>query len=101
MCWKRHRKAEQLVHIPEALAAGVPVIKRFSGGGTVAVDRDTVFGTLIMDAAELPAVECYPRPIMAWSEGFYGSVFSPYGPFGLRDNGGSRVTYTLFCARAP
>ena len=71
------------------------VIKRFSGGGTVAVDRDTVFGTLIMNAAALPAVECYPRPIMAWSEGFYSSVFSPYGPFGLRDNGATQCPLPL------
>lgn len=75
------------MNIPAAVAAGVPVIKRFSGGGTVAVDRDTVFGTLIVEAAALPEVECYPRPIMAWSEGFYSSVFAPHGAFGLRDNG--------------
>lgn len=76
-----------MVHIPAAVAAGVPVIKRFSGGGTVAVDRDTVFGTLILDSAALPDVECYPRPIMAWSEAFYSTVFAPHGAFGLREHG--------------
>ena len=75
------------MHIAESAAAGVPVIKRFSGGGTVAVDRDTVFGTLIVDAATMPEVECYPRPIMAWSERLYSSVFAPHGRFRLREDG--------------
>lgn len=32
------------------LQRGVPVIRRFSGGGTVVVDGGTVFATLIMQA---------------------------------------------------
>ena len=32
----------------QALDAGIQVIKRFSGGGTVAVDHDTIFATLIV-----------------------------------------------------
>lgn len=34
--------------VPAALAANVPAIKRFTGGGTVIVDRDTVFASLIV-----------------------------------------------------
>ncbi len=44
------------MHRQEAKAAGVPVIRRFSGGGTVAVDCDTVFATLVSDEATLPEV---------------------------------------------
>ena len=44
------------MHRAEAKAAGVSVIRRFSGGGTVAVDRDTVFATLVSDEATLPEV---------------------------------------------
>jgi lipoate-protein ligase A len=32
------------------LARGVPVVRRFTGGGTVVVDAGTVFATLIMQA---------------------------------------------------
>lgn len=53
------RKLEELVHRAEAKAAGVPVIRRFSGGGTVAVDQDTIFATLVSDDKTLPEV-CTP-----------------------------------------
>ena len=87
MACLENRKVEQLVHTEAAKSAGVPVIRRFSGGGTVIVDRDTLFATLIMQGAALPHVECYPRPIMRWSESFYARVFSEYGSFSLREHG--------------
>ena len=86
-CCCAHRKLEDLVHVDEARAAGMQVIKRFSGGGTVVVDANTVFSTLILQAAAVPGVECYPRPIMRWSEGFYRPVFGPHGDFSLREHG--------------
>ena len=75
------------MHEEAAARAGMPLIKRFSGGGTVVVDADTLFATLIMNAAALPDVECYPRPVMRWSERFYTPVFAPYGNFSLREHG--------------
>ena len=42
------RKPEQLIHTEQAKQAGVQVIKRFSGGGTVVTDCNTLFATLIM-----------------------------------------------------
>ena len=32
-------------------------------------------------------MECFPRPLMRWSEDFYRPVFSPFGDFLLRENG--------------
>jgi lipoate-protein ligase A len=84
------RKLDQLVHAADAWASGVKVIRRFSGGGTVVVDEDTMFVTLIMQSTSLTQLECYPRPIMRWSEGFYSPVFSCYGEFRLRENGNQR-----------
>ena len=75
------------MHVPEAHRAGMTVVKRFSGGGTVVVDMDTVFATLIFSADALPDVECYPRPIMRWSESFYAPIFAPHGDFRLREHG--------------
>lgn len=81
------RKPEALIDIGAAKAAGVQVIKRFTGGGTVVVDHNTTFCTLIFNAADVKDVECYPRPVMQWSEGFYRPVFAPHGDFSLREHG--------------
>ena len=82
-----HRKAEELVHEEESKAAGIQLLKRFSGGGTVVVDENTVFATLIMEQSAFPEVECYPRAIMGWSKDFYNPVFLPYGDFSLQEHG--------------
>ena len=82
-----NRKKNELIHVEEAKKAGIQVIKRFSGGGTVVVDHNTVFSTLIMQAEAVPGLECYPRPVMKWSEGFYRNVFGPHGAFSLQEHG--------------
>lgn len=70
-----HRKLDELVHRNAAKAAGVTVIKRFSGGGTVAVDSDTVFATLISSEAAIPEVgTCVPLPIFPRSTSRGGSA---------------------------
>ena len=48
----------------------VPVIKRFSGGGTVFVDANTVFVTWIFQTEEIK-VSCCPIKIHQWGETFY------------------------------
>ena len=64
----QHRKPERLVDIPGLKAAGIPLIKRFSGGGTVVVDHDTVFATLIMEGAPHNAEPCDTQhPSIAYS----------------------------------
>lgn len=60
-CTNACRKVDELVHAADAKAAGVTVIRRFSGGGTVAVDADTVFATLISDEKALPKVRIIKR----------------------------------------
>ena len=86
------RKKDELIHLDAAKRKGIEVIKRFSGGGTVVVDHNTVFATLIMQAEAVPGVECYPRPVMQWSESFYKPVFSPHGPFRLQEHGEAAFT---------
>lgn len=58
----------KLVHLDSARKAGVPLIKRFTGGGTVIVDRNTVFVTMIMNQADVRDVDPFPRPIMQFTE---------------------------------
>jgi len=64
------------------------MVRRFTGGGTVIVDENTLFGTFIMNGE---AVDCppYPREIMAWSSTIYDPVFSngkQNQPFGLSEH---------------
>lgn len=53
----------------------IPVVRRFSGGGTVVVDENTLFATFICNQKET-AVPCYPEHVLRWTEQFYRSVFS-------------------------
>lgn len=61
-----------------------PLIKRFSGGGTVIVDENTLFATFICNKSlhDFPA---YPEPIMRWTESIYQKVFN-HPEFALREN---------------
>lgn len=52
------------------------MLKRFSGGGTVIVDRDTVFTTFICNVKAFPHVKPFPREIMAWSISFFEPFFA-------------------------
>eukprot|EP00252_Welwitschia_mirabilis_P010167 TRINITY_DN2332_c0_g1_i2.p1 TRINITY_DN2332_c0_g1~~TRINITY_DN2332_c0_g1_i2.p1 ORF type:complete len:222 (-),score=19.30 TRINITY_DN2332_c0_g1_i2:75-740(-) len=83
---KLHRKAHELIEVQSVFRDKIPVIKRFSGGGTVIVDRDTVFVTLICNRNAIPNLQPYPRPIMSWTEQLYSSVFHGLHKFRLREN---------------
>lgn len=81
------RKVDELVDVHKLNTADLLLVRRFSGGGTVIVDHNTMFVTFIMQSSAVPSVPCYPRPIMQWTERIYKPVFDPYGPFALVDNG--------------
>jgi lipoate-protein ligase A len=68
--------AEALVHAAAAARDGVPLVRRFSGGGTVVVDAGTVFVSFVCNKAALPDVPSFPRDIMAWTSRFYAPVFA-------------------------
>lgn len=75
-------KVDELVHVDAAEAAGVPLLKRFSGGGTVVVDENTLFVSFIGNHELLPCTP-FPKPIMLWSEAIYRSFLGDKG-FSLR-----------------
>lgn len=63
----------------------IPLVRRFSGGGTVAIDENTLFVTLICqtDALNIPP---FPRHLMQWTaDKLYSPLFS-YQPFKLEEN---------------
>jgi len=81
-------KVDKLVHVPRVARDDIPMIRRFSGGGTVIVDSSTVFVTFIVNAKDAQTAP-YPRDIMRWTEGVYGPVFRDLqadSEFRLREN---------------
>lgn len=80
------RKPAELLEINSVLKDEVPVIRRFTGGGTVIVDSGTIFVTFICNKDDVPAVQPYPRPIMSWTSLLYSEVFRGVGDFDLREN---------------
>lgn len=77
-------KSEELINQQKLEQTPIPVIKRFSGGGTVVVDQETVFITFICQK-ELHDFAPYPEPIMRWTEGIYKEAFK-LPTFHLREN---------------
>ena len=62
-------KPIDLIHIKQAKAKNIPIIKRYSGGGTVIVDENTLFVSFICKAA----LHC-PKAIMKWAANLYQPV---------------------------
>lgn len=60
-----------------------PLIRRYSGGGTVVVDHDTAFISFICQSEAL-SVAPLPDPIFAWSKELYADIFEGH-PFDLRE----------------
>lgn len=77
-------KPELLINREKLSHAPLPLIKRFSGGGTVVVDENTLFVTFIFQKTS-HTFPSYPERIMRWSEEIYKEVF-PGNHFALREN---------------
>jgi len=67
-------KPQELIDMAKANDLEIPIIKRFSGGGTVVVDKDTLFVTFLCNKEEF-SFPSYPERIMKWSEAFYEKAF--------------------------
>lgn len=62
----------------------IPLIRRFSGGGTVYIDPRTVFVTWICNAADT-AAPCFPDQVHCWAAGFFKGALPSLG-MALREN---------------
>ena len=62
----------------------IPVIRRFSGGGTVIVDEETLFITFIFSKGMVD-VTPFPESIMRWSADLYSAAWQIPG-FSLLEN---------------
>ncbi len=77
-------KPHELLNIPKVKQDQIPVIQRFSGGGTVIVDEETLFLTFIF-AKDLVPISPFPEPILRWSAELY-QVSWQIPNFHLREN---------------
>lgn len=75
-------KVELLLNQPLIREYPIPIIRRFSGGGTVVIDPNTVFVTWIFNTNDL-GVPCCPQKILEWTGNVYGPLF---GQFTIREN---------------
>lgn len=78
-------KVQELIKKEKLEQNPLPIIRRFSGGGTVIIDENTLFFTLICQANTL-SIPPFPRFLMQWTaEEVYRPLFSSL-PFQLREN---------------
>lgn len=63
-------KPSELVDLEAHKKRPIPLVKRFSGGGTVVVDEETLFVSFLFNKKTLP-VTPYPEPILRWTEDLY------------------------------
>ena len=75
---------EALLNIENVQKNNIPVIKRFSGGGTVIVDENTLFITFIMSKEDID-IAPFPEPILRWSADLYAGAWN-IPRFCLREN---------------
>lgn len=77
-------KPEELVNALEMKKAPIPLIRRYSGGGAVIVDANTLFVSFIFQK-EAFSFPCFPEPILRWSEELYQKALNIEG-FKLKEN---------------
>ncbi len=77
-------KPHELIDVEKAKTQNIPIIKRFSGGGTVFIDENTLFVTFIFNR-DMHDFEPFPEKIHNWCTQFYEKVFEGK-PFSFREN---------------
>lgn len=77
-------KPELLINSKKIKTEPVPLIRRFSGGGTVFVDESTCFVTFICNV-DLVQVQSCPEKVLKWSADIYRKAFHEIN-FELREN---------------
>lgn len=73
----RFGKIEELIKLEIAEKMKLPVIRRFSGGGTVVVDQNTFFLSFIMNKTSLSQT-LWPQAVMQWHYKIIQESFHPY-----------------------
>jgi lipoate-protein ligase A len=69
------QKAEEVINVAKAAEKSIPIIQRFSAGGCVILDKDTIMVSFIISKKHLN-IDFFPNTIMKWSEDFYKNALS-------------------------
>jgi lipoate-protein ligase A len=69
-------KPEDWLNVPNCINDGVTVVRRFSGGGTVYLDENSLMITFILNRGSFPDLQLYPRPLIQFTEQIYSLVFN-------------------------
>lgn len=77
-------KEHELIDIAKVQEAKIPVIRRFSGGGTVITDASTLFSSFIFNHTLLD-ISPFPESILQWSADFYRQALG-IKDFGLKEH---------------
>lgn len=77
-------QVEETLHLSKLENTPVPVYRRFTGGGTVFVDPNTLFITWISDTKTL-GLPPFPEAILQWSATLFQPLF-PQDSFALLEN---------------
>ena len=77
-------KPEELLNEGLLKRNPIPVIRRFSGGGTVFVDENTIFVCLICNKSDVN-IPSFPKQILCWTRDLYQPVFDGVD-FGVEEN---------------
>ena len=77
-------KVNEWVDLDLAKQRNLQILRRFSGGGTVFVDNQTLFVSWIIDTKEQP-IQPFPEPILHWAEKIYQQTLK-HPDFSLREN---------------
>lgn len=67
-------KAEELIDLKKANDLNIPVLRRYSGGGTVLIQEDTLLTSFIFHKASFP-FSPFPEPLLMWSASFFKDAF--------------------------
>jgi lipoate-protein ligase A len=75
---------EDLLDIEKVERDQIPIIRRYSGGGTVFIDENTLFVSFLFQK-EAHIFPAFPERIMRWSENFYKEALQ-IPSFAFREN---------------
>ena len=78
------QNVEEVIHLDEAQRQQIPIIRRFTGGGTVVVDEGTLFCSFLFNK-EGTAAEFHPSGILQWAHELLKPAFHPR-PFTLQES---------------
>lgn len=75
--------AEELIDFDAHARQPLPIIRRFSGGGTVVIDEETLFATFLFQKTSVDIGNC-PKRLLEWTAPVYSAIFGPH--FQIQEN---------------